>query len=133
MLEVNAQPVRDLRRLIELEGQPYVERQLNVHRTTVGRWLSGAVAVPGAKHLALRSLLGDLPGTDGRWTGWRFTHGKLTSPAGDAFTAGGVLSLILLRQQLSAQERTIRELKIRLAVAEGAHMYQSANDTERYG
>lgn len=130
MLEVNAQPVRDLRALIEREGQPYVERQLNVHRTTILRWLHGTVRIPGAQVLAVRALLGDLPGTAGHWSGWCFRHGKLTSPGGDQFTAGDVLSLVLLRQQLSAQERTIRELKVRLAVAEAAQP-RAANDFTR--
>ncbi len=120
MLEINERPRRDLRRLIELIGQRRVERELNVHRTTVRRWLSGQVAVPGAQHLAMRALLGDLAGTAGKWHGWRFHDGRLLSPANEAFTAGEVLSLILLRQQLTAQRHELERLKIRLAVTEEA-------------
>lgn len=68
----------------------------------------------------MRALLGDLPGTAGRWTGWRFHDGQLLSPAGDAFTAGDVLSLVLLRQQLTAQRRELEALRVRLAIAEEA-------------
>ncbi len=120
LLEVNQRPQRDLRHLIELIGQRRVERELNVHRTTVQRWLSGQTQIPGAQTLAVRGLLGDLPGTAGRWTGWRFHDGRLLSPAGEAFTAGEVLSLILLRQQLTAQRHELERLKARLAVAEEA-------------
>lgn len=120
VLQVNRQPRQDLARLIELIGQRRVERELNVHRTTVKRWLEGTVKIPGAQHQAIRGLLGDLPGTAGQWTGWRFHDGRLLSPAGDAFSAGQVLSLILLRQQLATQQREIAELKVRLAIAEEA-------------
>ena len=76
----------------------------------------------------MRGLLGDLPGTSGRWTGWRFHEGNLLSPGGDRYRPGDVLSLILLRQQLSAQAREIVALKARLAVAEAAQP-QAANDS----
>lgn len=120
MLEINARPQRDLRQLIDRLGQLRVERELNVHRTTVHRWLSGQVKIPGHQHQVIRMLLGDLPGTCGKWTGWGFQDGQLYSPGGDRFSAGQVLSLVLLRQQLSAQAREIKELKIRLAIAEEA-------------
>lgn len=65
MLEVDALPVRHLRQLIELVGQVRVERELNVHRTTVRRWLSGQVKAPGHQHHVIKMLLGDLPGGGG--------------------------------------------------------------------
>lgn len=120
MLEINARPARDLRELIDRVGQLRVERELNVHRTTVRRWLAGQVKIPGHQHQVIRMLLGDLPGTCGKWTGWRFHDGQLVAPGGDAFSAGQVLSLVLLRQQLSAQQREIHQLKIRLAISEEA-------------
>lgn len=132
MLEVNAQPVRDLRQLIEREGQPYVERQLNVHRTTILRWLHGTVRIPGAQVLAIRSLLGDLPGTAGAWTGWCFRHGKLTSPGGDQFAAGDVLATIFLRQQLTAQKRELDVLRLRVKVLETLTQ-ESANEARLFG
>ena len=120
-LEVNARPARDLQTLIEKLGRTRVERELNVHRTTVKRWLAGQVKIPGAKHQVIRMLLGDLPGTCGKWTGWRFQDGELLSPAGDRFDAGQVLSLVLLRQQLTQRDREIAALKVQLALAE-AHL-----------
>ncbi len=128
MLQSTAQPARDLRALIERIGQRRVERELNVHRTTVLRWLHGTVQIPGAQVLAIRALLGDLPGTAGKWTGWRFHDGHLISPGGDAYTSGDILSLILLRQQLTAQRREIDRLRAKVAVLEAGYP-QAANDS----
>ena len=111
MLEVNRIPQRDLDHLLQAIGQLAVERELNVHRTTVQRWQRGHVRIPGAKHQAIRMLLGDLPGTEGQWSGWRFWKGKLWSPGGDQFSAGDVLAISLLRQQLAAREGEIKALK----------------------
>jgi hypothetical protein len=119
-LEINRQPVRDLHALIEKVGELGVCRQLNIHDKTLYRWRTGRVQIPGRQHLAIKALLGDLPGTAGKWSGWSFWEGKLCSPAGEAFDAGQVLSLGLLRQQLSARDREIHELKVRLAIAENA-------------
>lgn len=93
---------------------------MNVHRTTVKRWLAGQVKIPGHQHQAIRLLLGDLPGTCGKWSGWRFHEGQLLSPGGDAYGPGDVLSLILLRQQLTTQRRELDALKVRLAISEEA-------------
>jgi len=131
MLEINALPGRHLRALIELIGQKRVERELNVHRTTIRRWLAGQVQIPGHQHQVIRMLLGDLPGTSGKWTGWRFHDGELLSPAGEPFRPGDVLALVLLRQQLTAQRQEIERLKVRLAVAEDAvqRLAPAANDS----
>lgn len=119
-LKTNARPLRDLRTLIERVGRAAVERQLNVHRTTVLRWLEGKVKIPGHQHQVIRMLLGDLPGTAGQWQGWRFWEGVLISPSGDKFDPGQVLSLILLKQQLAARDREVLALKVQLAMAEQA-------------
>lgn len=130
MLEINARPLRDLKALIELIGQHRVERELNVHRTTVFRWLKGEVKIPGHQHQVIRMLLGDLPGTCGKWTGWRFHNGQLVNDAGNAFNPGDILALIFLRQQLAAQRREIEALKIRLAVTEEAERRHSGAANE---
>lgn len=130
ILEMNARPGRDLRALLEKHGERYVCQQLNVFRTTVRRWLSGQVKIPGHQHQVIRMLLGDLPGTEGHWSGWHFYRGQLVSPAGDTYTAGQVLSLVLLRQQLTAQQQEVERLRIRLAIAENAvdRLAPAAND-----
>jgi hypothetical protein len=118
MLEINAQPGRHLRELIRAIGEQRVLRELNVHRTTVRRWLKGEIQIPGHQHQVIRLLLGDLPGTCGKWTGWRFHDGELYSPGGDRYRPGDILSLIILRQQLTAQRREIEALRVKLTIAE---------------
>lgn len=118
MLEINERPRRDLRRLIDLIGQRAVERELNVHRTTVQRWLAGSVRIPGGQQLAVRSLLGDAPGTAGHWTGWRFHDGELLAPGGDRFTPGEVLSLRLQMQRAAQLDHEVRALRARVKVLE---------------
>lgn len=120
VLEINRQPLKDLETLVEKVGELSVCRQLNVHDKTLYRWRTGRVQIPGHQHQVIRLLLGDLPGTEGRWSGWRFWAGKLCSPAGETYTAGDVLALGLLRQQLAAQQAELHRLKIRLAIAEEA-------------
>lgn len=120
VLEINRQPLKDLNALVEKVGELWVCRQLNVHQKTLYRWRTGRVQIPGHQHQVIRLLLGDLPGTEGRWSGWRFWQGKLCSPAGETYAAGDVLSLGLLRQQLAARDREIFELKVRLKIAEEA-------------
>lgn len=120
VLEVNRQPLKDLRALLAAVGERGVCRQLNIHEKTLYRWKTARAQIPGHQHQAIRLLLGDLPGTEGRWSGWRFWAGKLCSPAGDQYDAGQVLSLGLLRQQLAARDRELFELKVRLAIAEEA-------------
>ncbi len=118
MLEINERPRRDLRLLIDAIGQRQVERALNVHRTTVQRWLAGTVHIPGAQHLGVRALLGDLPGTDAKWTGWRFHAGYLHSPANDTYEPGEILAVRLQQQRVAALDRENRELKARIRVLE---------------
>lgn len=134
-LEVNRQPGHDLERLVELIGALSVCRQLNVHEKTLYRWRTDRSAIPGHQHLAIQGLLGDLPGTAGKWSGWRFWQGLLCSPAGDAFAPGQVLALVLLRQQLTARDREIHDLKIKLAIAENAieHLAPAANEARARG
>ena len=135
VLEINRLPLKDLNTLVEKVGQLGVCRQLNVHEKTLYRWRTGRAQIPGRQHLAIKALLGDLPGTAGAWSGWRFWEGKLCSPAGDAYSAGQVLALGLLRQQLTAQSREIHELKVKLAIAENAleRLAPAANDSRATG
>lgn len=118
VLEVNRLPQKHLRLLLDAEGQRRVERLLNVHRTTVRRWLDGTVQIPGAQHLAIRYLLGDLPGTDGQWVGWRFAQGELISPGGDRYTPGNVLATRLQQQRAQFLDQELREMRLRIKVLE---------------
>ena len=135
MLEINARPGRDLRALIERIGEPRLLRELDIHRTTLRRWLKAEVKIPGHQHQVIRLLLGDLPGTNGQWTGWCFDRGLLVSPGGDSYRPGDVLALVLLRQQLTTQRRELDALKLRLAISEEAveHLAPAANESRSWG
>jgi hypothetical protein len=91
--------------------------------------------VPGRQHLAIKALLGDLPGTDGKWTGWRFWDGQLISPAGEAYHPGEVLASSLRTQLVRTQGQEIERLRIRLAIAEEAiqRLAPAANDAQAVG
>jgi hypothetical protein len=135
VLEINQIPGRHLRQLVELVGERAVARELNIHPKTLYRWLTGRTPIPGRQHLAIKLLLGDLPGTRGKWTGWRFHDGELLSPGGDRYEPGHILSLVLLRQQLTAQRQELEALKVRLAIAEQAveNLAPAANDSRAWG
>jgi uncharacterized small protein (DUF1192 family) len=120
VLECNRIPLRDLAALLEKYGEKSVCRQLNVHRTTVRRWLAGQVQIPGHQLQVIRMLLGHLPGTDGQWAGWSFFQGELVAPNGQAFRAGEVMSIGLNRQRIAALEAEVQRLQVRLAIAEEA-------------
>lgn len=75
--------VHELATLVEQLGRDAVLNRLNIHRTTLMRWETGAVRIPDRTLYLIRQLLGHLPGTDGKWQGWRFWEGKLWNPAGD--------------------------------------------------
>ena len=133
MLEINERPRRDLRLLIDAIGQRQVERELNVHRTTVSRWLGGHTRIPGCQQQAVRGLLGDLPGTAGRWTGWRFHSGLLHSPANDTYEPGEILAVRLQQQRVAALDRELREARARIRVLEKTLdvMTPAANNEQR--
>ena len=131
-LEVNAQPLGELAQAIELVGERPLLRALDIHEKTLYRWRTGRCKIPGHQRQAIRMLLGDLPGTDGKWSGWKFVRGELISPAGDRFAPGHVLSLVLLRQQLTAQRQELEALRERLQIAETAlQHYTGAANEER--
>lgn len=104
MLEINQRPIRDLRRLIELIGQRRVELALDVHRTTVARWLAGTVRLPGAQLLAVRGLLGVLR--------------RLSQLA----VARGTLAV--LRHQVSREGQQLTEVSERALVDRRARLQQ---------
>ena len=114
-----------LRSLIEDWGRDAVERHLNVHRTTLKRWLDGSVSMPEAQRSHLAMLAGDLPGTCGKWNGWKFWSGKLYDPAKQTYDAHQITGLALMHQLIDAQRREIAELKRRLS------LQTSANDSHQ--
>jgi hypothetical protein len=94
------------------------EQILNVHRTTLQRWMRGQSKVPEAALFALRGVAkGQLPGQDdSSWQGWHFHNdGNLYSPDGRPFHVGDLLAQQYERQLLKAQQARIKELEAKLA------------------
>lgn len=110
---------REVAELIADYGITPAEVLLNVHRTTVQRWLDGVVPPPEAVLVALRAALGRLPGMRGRqWSGWAFgADGRLYSPAGYAYSAGDLLAQPYERAQVKALRERLAEVEARLARA----------------
>lgn len=128
-------PGRDLRLLVQKIGERQVLRELNVHEKTLYRWLTGRIQIPGRQHLAIKALLGDLPGTAGKWSGWMFHQGELVSPEGTTFTPGNVRASTLQKSLISSLRQANDKLKIRLAIAEEAlqRLAPAANDLQALG
>ena len=116
-----------LQELIEREGRNTVERTLNVHRTTIKRWLNHTVKMPEGARALVESLLGNLPGTDGLWQGWHFWKGELWAPNGQRFKAGDLAAQTFERQLIKSLQAELVKVKAKLAYLETQGL-QSAND-----
>lgn len=104
---------RELEELINtLGGAEYVERALNVHRTTLLRWRSGKTLPTQATMDLLRGLAGSkMPWAGKDWDGWRFERGQLLGPEGEHFTAGELKAWHFEKQLIRAQHEEITRLR----------------------
>jgi len=78
-----------------------IARLCRVDVATARRWKRGATRIPEAAKMI---LTGDLGAFDPAFRGWKMRDGKLISPEGWEATAGDVLSIPLLRAQISAYQ-----------------------------
>jgi hypothetical protein len=104
----------ELEELIDLIGGPgYVERALNVHRTTLLRWRSGATKPSQATMDVLRALAGRrLPGAGKEWEGWSFCKGKLIPPDFVwEFTVGDIRASYWDRQRIKNLQAEVTRLQ----------------------
>lgn len=79
----------DIARCVDAIGARRVVEVLEIHRSTLARWLSGAAVIPRPAWLVLVMLAdGLLPGMSDDWREWRF-HGNALVHVGtnQAFTA----------------------------------------------
>jgi hypothetical protein len=85
---------------------------LQINRTTLGRWLSGAVKVPHSAALVLRQVAEGIPpgGTDA-WRGFGWDGDALVTPTGDRLTARQLDGLHWQRQYTNALARRVAELE----------------------
>ena len=78
-----------------------------VHIRTAARWKSGKTQIPETARMI---LAGDLGCFDPAWRGWAFREGKLISPEGWESAPGDVLSIPLMRAQISAYQAKERQV-----------------------
>jgi hypothetical protein len=78
-----------------------IARLCRVNVATARRWKRGATRIPEAAKMI---LTGDLGAFDPAFRGWKMRDGKLISPEGWEASPGDVLSIPLLRAQISAYQ-----------------------------
>jgi transcriptional regulator with XRE-family HTH domain len=106
---------REVAALVEEIGPGAAARLCGVHRTTVGRWLSGKVAPPPSALDLLRiAASGQVPGMGGDWLGWRFAAGRLWSPNGVPYSPGDLMAQQYERPLIRALQRKVSELEARI-------------------
>lgn len=119
--------------LVAHHGLTQVERYLEVHRTTIGRWCKGQIPVPIMAIVALRALKGEFPFMEASkvWDGWTFGRdGNLYEPNGTPHTEAEIRAVFFLHQHVAALKDRIRELEARLDKAKIQHrVVVTANDT----
>lgn len=108
---------QEINDLVAHHGLTNVERFLEVHRTTIGRWCKGQIPVPIMAIVALRALKGVFPfmEADKTWEGWRFGRdGKLYDGAGRWYTEGEIRSTQYTTPLIEDQRKLIVELREQL-------------------
>jgi hypothetical protein len=79
-----------------------------VNVRTARRWKSGERRMPQTARMI---LAGDLGAFDSAWRGWAFRDGKLLSPEGWEASPGEVMSISLMRAQISAYQAKERQFQ----------------------
>ena len=93
----------------ELYGIPAetIAALCKVNVRTARRWKKGERKMPEAARMI---MAGDLGAFDRAWRGWSFRDGKLISPDGWEASPGDVMSITLLRAQISAYQAKERQI-----------------------
>ncbi len=124
----------ELQVLVERIGPTWSASVCGVHRTTLGRWLSGVSPIPRAALNALRAADGRSPGMGGQWDGWRFVDGVLWSPEGYQFTPHDLLSHFYERPLIKSLQKVVREYEARIVALTkaAAQVDPAANDSSTW-
>jgi hypothetical protein len=85
-----------------------IARLCKVCITTARRWKKGRRRMPETARMI---LAGDLGAFDHAWRGWAFRDGKLISPDGWEASPGDVMSISLMRAQISAYQAKERQIQ----------------------
>lgn len=121
----------EINELVEYHGIIHVERALEVHRTTIGRWCKGQIPVPISAIIALRALKGEYPFMEAKqWKGWGFGRdGKLYSDANQGYETGDIRAIPYQIAQIQALEAQVKDLTKQLeAAGVNVHIQIPANE-----
>lgn len=93
-------------------GEARALEVLQVNRTTLMRWLTGAARVPHAAAVVLRFYAEGIPPACGEdWRGFRWSGNALHTPTGREVTAREIEGLEYLHGHVEALQRRVRELQ----------------------
>lgn len=88
---------------------------LQVNISTINRWIKGTAKPSYAVYELLRCVAGYIPAVSCHksldFKGWRFVDEYIYTSDGDRFTAGDILAIKIMYQQLSDHRSTIKALK----------------------
>jgi hypothetical protein len=84
-----------------------IARLCKVNVRTARRWKAGGRRMPETARMI---VAGDLGCFDPAWRGWAFRDGKLISPEGWEAAPGDVLSIPLMRAQITAYQAKERQV-----------------------
>lgn len=127
---------QEVAELIGEYGQESTARLLNVHPTTVKRWLDGSSDPPEAVRISLRAAVyNQVPGMEGKyWQGWRMLKDGTLRPPGDKpRTVGDIMSQTYERQLIKVLQRKVAELEEQLAKERGLTHFAANDPVSRHG
>lgn len=115
---------------VDTIGQPTVLKVLQIHRSTLARWLAGTSVIPRPTWLLLALMAeGRLPGMSDDWRDWRFDGDRLCL-AGTriAYTARELAGLQYQVAHAAAMSRRVIDLEKQTAYLLRVGRFDCAND-----
>lgn len=120
----------EIARAVDTIGARRVLAVLEIHRSTLARWLSGAAVIPRPAWLVLAMLAdGLLPGMSDDWRQWRFEGDRLClAGTRTSYTARELAGLPYHQAHARALTRRIVELEKEKAHLLRVGHFEAAND-----
>lgn len=120
----------EIARAVDTIGARRVLAVLEIHRSTLARWLSGSAVIPRASWLVLAMMAeGRLPGMGADWRGWRFDGDTLHQIGTDnRYTARELAGMPYQLAHGRALARRVAELEKQTAYLLRVGRFDAAND-----